>query len=60
MYIGDAWGDFLANCAADISVWINTDHNQHWIDVVNDKTLMNKQKDKKFESELLFIVDSWT
>ena len=55
MYIGDAWGDFLANCSSDISVWINTEQNQHFIPIVNDKYLMNKTV-----TDSLFVVDAWT
>ena len=54
MYIGDAWGDFLANCNANISVWINTDENQHFAPIVNDKYLLNKKN-----TDSLFVVDSW-
>ena len=52
MYIGDACGDFLASCCANISVWMETNENEEFADIVNDKCLMNK--------ELVFAAHSWT
>eukprot|EP01083_Nonionella_stella_P095997 269639_1 len=55
MYVGDAWGDMLASCCSDISVWMQTPYNQAFLNVANDKYLMNKE-----QTDLLFVADSWT
>merc|ERR1719242_334557 len=36
MYVGDAWGDCLASWNADLRVWMETDKNQHFLDVVRE------------------------
>ena len=54
MYIGDPWGDYLASCGADISIWMHTDHNHQFLDIVNDKYLMNKQ-----DNQCVLATDSW-
>ena len=36
MYVGDAWGDCLASWTTDLRVWMETDKNAEFLDVVRD------------------------